>query len=230
MIHLKCFLSFVFVIGFCFSAFAQSNSSNRSIAIQQIRDLKTGALVVRLKTNDRSIESYRKAGQTALAEKLSEERKKQNQKLADAFRTYFDYCKVYFIYARNTDNLLKGKQNIFLNDTLEVDTSIHLTEKYFLIAEYGLITSNMRTDEYHYKSVNQTEATSSASSTSVVFISDTTLTQLKEPFPFYQSVYLDNYTRGVERMNNALHRAFYKLDDSAKEERKRLREQLRKLR
>ncbi len=209
---------------------AQSNVSNRSLAIQQLESLRTGALVVRLKTNDRSIDSYRKAGQVELADRLTEERRKQNQKLSDAFRTYFDYCKVYFIYAKNTDNLLAGKQNIFLNDTLGVDTTVHLTQKYFLIAEYGLITSNMRPDEYHYKNVNYTEATSSAASTSVVFISDTTLTQLKEPFPFYQSVYLDNYSKGVERLNNGLHRAYNRLDDSAKEERKRLREQLKKLR
>lgn len=223
-------LFLVAAVGISSLVIAQNNPGNRELAIQQLENLKTGALVVRLKTNDRSIESYRKAGQIELADRLTEERKKQNQKLSDAFRTYFDYCKVYFIYAKNTDDLLAGKQNIFLNDTLAIDTSIHLTEKYFLIAEYGLITSNMRPDEYHYKNVNYTEATSSAASTSVVFISDTTLTQLKEPFPFYQSVYLDNYSKGVERLSNTLYRAYNRLDDSAKEERKRLREQLKKLR
>lgn len=220
------------VISFCFFlslVSAQTVTNNRVIASQQIKNLKDGALIVRLKTNDRSIEAYRKSGRKELAEKLVEENKKQNQKLADAFRGFFDFCKVYFIYAKNTNALLQGSQNIFLNDTLAVDTTIKLNEKYFLIAEYGLITTNERTDEYHYKGVHHTEASSTASSTNVIFISDTSLTQLQEPFPFYQQTYLENYNKAVDNLSRNLNRAYYRLDNSVKEERKRLKEQLRKL-
>ena len=208
---------------------AQTVSTNRVIASQQIKALKDGALIVRLKTNERSIEAYRKSGRKELAEKLVEDNQKQNQKLADAFRGFFDFCKVYFIYAKSTNALLHGAPNIFLNDTLAIDTSIKLKEKYFLIAEYGLITTNERTDEYHYKGVYHTEASSSAASTNVIFISDTSLTQLKEPFPFYQQTYLENYNKSVDNLSRGLHRAYYRLDNSVKEERKRLKEQLKKL-
>jgi hypothetical protein len=216
---------------FCFTISTASTQtvSNRGIASQQIKDLKTGAIVVRLKTNDRSIEAYRKSGRNELANKLVEVNAKQNQKLVDAFRGFFDYCKVYFIYAKNTNALLQGNQNIFLNDTLAVDTNIKMKEKYFLIAEYGLITTNELTDEYHYKSLNHTEPSSTAASTNVIFISDTSLKQLKEPFPFYQQTYLDNYNKAVDNLSRSLHKAYYKLDDSIKEERKKLKEQLKKL-
>ncbi len=212
-----------------FAASAQTTSTNRTIATQQIRDLKNGALVVRLKTNDRSIEAYRKSGRPELADKLTEENKVQNQKLADAFKSFFDFCKVYLIYAKNTNALLQNKQNIFLNDTLALDTTIKLIEKTFFIAEYGTITSNVRTDEYHYKGVYHTEPSASTSSTSVIFISDTSLTQLKEPFPFYQSTYLGNYSKAVDDLNRNLHKAYFNLDNSVKEERRKLKEQLKNL-
>lgn len=216
---------------FCFTismVYAQT-VSNRGIASQQIKDLKGGAIVVRLKTNDRSIDAYRKSGRNELANKLTEANAKQNQKLVDAFRGFFDYCKVYFIYAKNTNALLLGNQNIFLNDTLALDTTIKMKEKYFLIAEYGLITTNELTDEYHYRSMNHTEPSSTSASTNVIFISDTSLKQLKEPFPFYQQTYLDNYNKAVDNLSRALHKAYYKLDDSIKEERKKLKEKLKQL-
>ena len=195
----------------------------------QIKDLSTGALVVRLKTNDRSIDAYRKSGLKELADKIIEENRVQNQKLTDAFRGFFDFCKVYFIYAKSTNALLEGKQNIFLNDSLQLDTTIKMKEKYFLLAEYGTITSNARTDEYHYNGVYHTEPSASASSTSVIFISDTSLNQLREPFPFYQPTYLGNYSKAVDNLNRNLHRAYFRLDDSIKEERKKLKEELKKL-
>jgi hypothetical protein len=165
--------------------------------------------VVRLKTNDKSVEAYRRNGQNDVANRIIADRKVQNQKIADAFRKEFDFCKVYFIYASHTGDLLEGKKGIFLNDTLALDAGIELTDSFFLIAEYGTVTANMRADEYHYKNVNKTEASSTTSTSSALFISDTALTQLKEPFPFYQIVLLENYTKAVERLNSALHRFYF---------------------
>lgn len=212
--HLFLFLLLPFV------ALAQTN---KDVAIQQITALKGGALIVRLKTSDKSVEAYRRNGRTEVAERIIEERKAQNQKIINAFRTGFDFCKIYFIYASSTNDLLEGKKGIFLNDTLAIDPSIELQDSFFLIAEYGAVTANMRGDEYHYKNVNKTEATSSTSTTSALFMSDTTLVQLKEPFPFYQIVLLENYVKAVERMNNALHRFYFNriTNASFKEERKK---------
>jgi hypothetical protein len=215
---MKIYLLFFFL--FPLIATAQNN---RSIAIEQIAALKGGALVVRLKTNDKSVEAYRRNGQNEIAERIIAERKAQNQKIVDAFRKEFDFCKVYFIYASSTSDLLNGKKGIFLNDTLALDTTIELKESFYLIAEYGAVTANMRFDEYHYKNVNKTEATSNTTTTSALFISDTTLTQLKEPFPFYQIVLLENYVKAVERMNSALHRFYFNriTNPSVNEQRKK---------
>lgn len=175
--------------------------TNRYAATEQIKALRTGALVVRLKTNDKSIEAYRRSGRDELADKIIAERETQNLKIAEAFKYYFTFCKVYFIYAKNTDALVKGDQNIFLNEKLQPDTTIKLKENFYLIAEYGSFTSNERTDEYRYNGVYNTEPSNSTASTSSLVILDTTLTQLREPFPFYVPVYLNGFNKGASQLS-----------------------------
>ena len=190
------------------TAFSWANS-NMYKAASEIYDLKHGALVVRLKTNDKSVEAYRNAGQTTLADKIVAERAEMNQKIMAAFKYNFTFCKVYFIYSRSTEALLKHEQNIFLNEKLQPDTSIKLIQNYFLIAEYGSYTSNERVDEYHYKGVYTTEPSASTASSSALFIMDTTLTQLQEPFPFAAPVYLGGFIKAVVQLDRQLDKVYY---------------------
>lgn len=203
---LICFLAFLFLQG----ASQDTLLPNKMIGYEQLTSLKNGALIVRLKTNDKSVAAYRNSGRTDIANKIIADRKVQNEKIMDAFRSQFDFCKVYFIYATDADEILCGNKGYFLNEKLERDTSLQLKEDYFLFAEYGSVAANMLQDEYHYKNVNKTVATSTLTTSSAIFISDTTLTQLKEPFPFYQTVMLDNYQKAVERLNAALYRVYYR--------------------
>lgn len=196
-------------------AVSQVQPSNRTIATLQLTDLKKGALVVRLKTNENSVNAYRKAGRNDIADRIIREREAQNMKLIDAFRSSFDFCKVYFIMTKNSKALLEGKRDVFVNDNLLPDSSIVLEGNNFLFAEYGSITTNVVKDDYHYSNVNKTEASTNSASTSVIFISDTTFTQLREPFPFYQTVYLDKFDKAVDRLNRALYKSYYNLVEVA---------------
>ena len=182
--------------------------TNRYTATEEIKALKTGALVVRLKTNDKSIDAYRRSGRTELADKLVAEREAQNLKIAEAFKYHFYFCPVYFIYAKNTDLLLKREPHIFLNEKLQADTSIKLKEDYFLIAEYGSFTTNERIDEYHYRGVYNTEPSTSTASTSALVVLDTTLNQLQEPFPFAVPVYLGGFNKGAEQLSINMDKAY----------------------
>lgn len=186
----------------------------------QLVDLKKGALVVRLKTNENSVNAYRKAGRNDIADRIVRERETQNIKLIDAFRASFDFCKVYFIMTKNSKALLEGKRDIFVNDKLLPDSTIRFDSTYFLFAEYGGITTNVVNDDYHYSNVNKTEASATTASTSVIFISDTTFTQLREPFPFYQTVYLDNFNKAVDKLNRALYKSYYTLVEVAEMKKK----------
>ncbi len=185
--------------------------TNLYVAAQQLKALKNGALVVRLKTNDKSIAAYRSMGKNELANKIVAEREALNRKISDAFRYNFSFCKVYFIYAKNTDALLKRQPYIFLNENLQVDSSIQLKEDFFLIAEYGSFTTNERVDEYRYSGVYQTQPTNTTASESSYVIMDTTLTQLQEPFPFYVPVYLGSFMKSADQLSNNINKAYVNL-------------------
>lgn len=75
-------------------------------------------------------------------------------------------------------------------------------------------------DDYHYSNVNKTEASATTASTSVIFISDTTFTQIAQAFPFYQTVYLDNFNKAVDKLNRALYKSYYTLVEVAEMKKK----------
>ncbi len=187
-------------------------ASNRYYSAQQIKELKHGALIVRLKTNDKSVEAYRNAGQNALADKIVAERNELNLKIAQAFTYYFTFCKVYFIYAKNSEALQKKQPGIFLNDKLEPDTSIKLKESYYLTAEYGSFTTNERVDEYHYSGVNRTQPSTSTAGSSALVIMDSTFNQLQEPFPFVSPVYLGAFIKAAEQLDRQLNKFYTNID------------------
>src|SRR6266852_1453519 len=54
-------------------------------AIVHLKNLRSGTLVVRLKTNEKSIKAYRESGRNEIADRIVEDRRKQNQKIVSAF-------------------------------------------------------------------------------------------------------------------------------------------------
>jgi hypothetical protein len=149
------------------------------MAENQIMQLKTGTLVVRLKTNERSIAAYRASGNTKLADKLAGENRQRNLYLMLAFINQFNFCRVLFIEAQNTRRLLDREDNIYLNGKLQVDSSIKAPKGFYLIAEFG---EAMRTEEAGDPQHSWQSATPGSSAALV--ISDSDLNQLKEPFPY----------------------------------------------
>ncbi len=102
----------------------------------QINQLKTGALIVKLKTNRTLINELTKAGNIDLAEKKRLEMFITNKNIVSAYRDNLNFCKVYFIFSSSSDSLLNGTKNgIFLDSNLNVDPYIELKEKFYLIAE-----------------------------------------------------------------------------------------------
>src|SRR5688572_4061472 len=58
-------------------------------ASQTLRALRNGAVIVRLKTNEKNVAAYRKAGRNDIAEKIIEARRVQNEKMYQAFERHF---------------------------------------------------------------------------------------------------------------------------------------------
>ncbi len=191
-----------------------ADPTNRAQAIHDILHLKGNMLIVRLKTNDRSIDAYEKNGKKELAEKLRNENRERNLKILDAFEREFDFCPVLFMYTSSTKDLLAGKQNVFLNDKLEIDSNIKLSNCDYYFAEYGTVRSNTRVDDYRYKGVKHTAPSSYPASDHCFLISSKDLEQLREPFPFYTLVTLDGYNKGARDLNAGLWR-YYQRNSTA---------------
>lgn len=224
----------------------------RDKASQTLRNLRNGAVIVRLKTNLKSIEAYRKAGQTVIADRIESDRKKQNQKMYRSFENNFLFCKVYFIYANETEEFNKGNRKIFLNENLQHDSTIIFTDTNFVFCEYGSVESFSKFDDYKaptagtgglgthidpitnrlQDSVTFRTSTSPATTSGLIFL-DKELHQLHRPFPFVEGVYMDNYDAPIRMLNRDMERAYGRLvirrdfNDQIKKERKRQKELLK---
>lgn len=116
--------------------FEKFQKRRKVIGAWQVNELKTGALIVKLKTNNKLVEELIRSGKKDLADEKKLETYFINKHIMQAFKDHFDFCKVYFVYSYSGDSLMKGvRKGIFLDSTLAVNPSIELTEKYFLVAE-----------------------------------------------------------------------------------------------
>lgn len=114
------------------------------IAAWQINELKEGALVVRLKTNKKLIDALNAQGNKELALEKQKEQYAINKNTLYAYKDFFTFCKVYFIFSNSSDSLMNGvRTGIFLDSNLNIDPNITLAEKFFMLAErdYGYNSS-----------------------------------------------------------------------------------------
>lgn len=155
------------------------------IAGWQINQLKEGALVVRLKTNQKVIEALRKQGNEALASEKELEQFAINRNTMLAYRSQLTFCKLYFMFSYNSDSLLRGsKKGIFLDSNLTADPTIVMNEKFYLIAErdyaYNSSIGFVKEDSAKYVSENGNPVKEMA-----VVVKNKYGHQLKAPFPYY---------------------------------------------
>jgi hypothetical protein len=153
--------------------------ANRETAENQIMQLRKGTLVVRLKTNSKSIAAYRAAGKNKLADKLENENRQRNLYFMLAFVNQFTFCPVVFIEAGNTPQLRHHDKNIYLDGRLHVDSTIQGPKGYYLLAEFGQAQQTEEGSDPRHSQVSSTPGTSAA-----LVICDSDLNQLKEPFPY----------------------------------------------
>ena len=212
--------------------FQQGDTTNyRQKAYNILRRLKTGSVIVRLKTDQKSVDAYKRDGEEKIAQRIIEQRKAQNQRIYDAFKGYFTFCKVYFIYAEDTRKFLQGK-HVFLNSNLAYDNSITMRDTNFIFCEYGSAEayskytdiSGFAVDEpsvagYKYtveetsgmKDSSIRETSTDPASTSCLFFLDKRGNQLFTPFPGPQAINTNNYEGAVSRLNEEMDRAYFNL-------------------
>lgn len=197
----------------------------QQLADQHINQLHDGALLVRLQTKKKSIEGLREMGKWEFADRVEMRQAGVNKEIVNGFQMYFDFCPTYFFYSDDSKAVKeKDFERVeFLNEKLEVDTTITFEGQNFLTAEFGKVKPDTAQyfDGYAYEpgedgiEQRKTYYGSANMGFGALIIKSDQFVQLSDPFPYYfrtlESLPILNRKRAkvVKRMNEQLHR-FYR--------------------
>lgn len=240
----KCLLYF-FMFFYALFAFAQAEIQSDSLennllnpvlsyedfkkqeAIKYINILKNGALLVRIKSQSKNIEKYRKANLTKVVNRIEKDRDKNTKKLMASFEKYFDFCPVYFFY--DTDSYLldeEQKTGFFINNNLERDASIILDKTDYLIFDYGIPSQEKIPKQYEEFRLEQRDTTDgkiyeklqvysgSSSGANTYIVKNTAYEQLRFPFPYITE---NKIKRGLPREIGFFNERFHSLYNYVKQ-------------
>ena len=156
------------------------------VAYAQINALKKGALLVRLKTNKRAISKLKSAGNYDLATNLEKETELENKIIMSAYKKEFTFCPVYFFYSESSDSIRKNNlSGIFVDTTLQVNSSIVCNASFFLVAEQdGIYNSSLGLVPEPLAKTSRESG--SYSRDAPIVVKNKYFIQLHKPFPFFQ--------------------------------------------
>lgn len=157
------------------------------VARAQIAALKNGgALLVRLKTNERTIKNLKASGNMDLAAQVERETLLKNQVIMAAYLLEFKFCPVYFFYSTESDSVKHQKLNgILLDTTLTVNSSIVCSAPFYLIAESDQIYNSSLGIVKESLAASSVERGNPVRSVRIV-IKNRYFIQLHKPFPYFQ--------------------------------------------
>lgn len=168
------------------SSYANFDKLRFDVAKAQINLLKNGALLVRLKTNSKTIAKLKAAGNIDLATQVEREAAIGNKKLMRAFLQNFTFCPVYFFNSDCSDSVKhKHLEGIFLDTNLTVNPAIVCKADFYLIAERGGIYNSslgIVKESMAEKSVE----TGTVFKEVFIVIKNRHFIQLHKPFPYFQ--------------------------------------------
>ena len=194
----------------------------RVIAANQIELLKEGVLLIRLQNKQNTIAALKKVKRFKEADKVEYQQKELNLQYIQAFRSHFNFCKVYFFYSNQSQNIIDKKYHdvIFLNDSLAEDSTIKISTENIFTGEF----SNLEQDTTSYFSRTIKEDGNKKLATyyggpdfnfEVLAIKSNQFVQLRDPFPYYVRTFRDlplqrSALTTVAMMNRRLHHYYYK--------------------
>lgn len=102
---------------------AQENSAERQTLSREefVKELKNSALLVRLQDRTNTIATLKEKGMINEAEKLAQQQRLENRETLLSFTQTFDFCPVYFFYAKDSEAIRSGDlDGIVFNANLEL--------------------------------------------------------------------------------------------------------------
>jgi post-segregation antitoxin (ccd killing protein) len=86
-----------------------------------VQQLRNSALLVRLQDKSVSISTLNEKGMQKEAEALAAEQRRENREILLSFSQIFDFCPVYFFYAKDSEAIRKGNlTGVVFNYNLEI--------------------------------------------------------------------------------------------------------------
>ncbi len=169
-----------------------------AIAKWQINALYDGVLLVRLKTNQRAIDTLRAVGNTKYADKIESKQRKINDELIAAFQSDFDFCDVYFFNSEHSQLVREHKLDsipFVAKQVVNPEGEPLSPSTSFLVAELTTLAPDTarRADIKHPEVKRENDETVYYSNSNLgipvlVFKSDQ-FVQLDTPFPYYVRTY-----------------------------------------
>lgn len=186
------FIFYLALLGVILMSACKATVLAKDNAGEQIQKLKTGYLLVRLKTKAEKVEVLEKMREDAKAEKVKVMQQEANERIIAAFSEYYNFSSVYFFYGKDGPNIRQGKSTGLFNAVGDpVLDTLFLNNSYYLVAEFGGL-----------------ENESGAGVAYGIKVMDKDYSQLKRPFPATTGNSL--YERHASDFQSRLVRAFNK--------------------
>lgn len=196
------------------SLFAQRDDivltkEKKEFAFQSIKELKEGAMVVRLKTNHRKLEiiernlrnpnltKAQRKRQEAILEGTLKVRDEFNETIARIFLDSFTFCPVYLMYDTCSNALNSGvREGLFLGENKQIDPAIKINEAHVFIVNYKERGAEFPFDILRVRKLEE---------------------KLEDPFPYYvalraswvNQINTPRASRSVEQLNRKFY-SFYR--------------------
>jgi hypothetical protein len=167
-------------------------------ATENVITIKSLPLIVRLKSNTRQINAYRKSGNTKIADKIEKKSLIQNLSIISACIKYFNFPKIYFIDTDNT-NSFRLTDTLLTSSLLGEQEKVYLNNDSVLYLDFGPLYNRVRTNEWKYKEYGVTEEGTSLLSETAFVIRNANNDQFAPPTPFYTVVQFGGGKKSKER-------------------------------
>lgn len=141
---------------FMLTIFSNCKSVNfrKDTATDQLNNMKSGVMLIRLPTNEAKIAKLKKMGRNDLAKKESATMAQFHTDILKTFEKHFTFCPVYYYYSDKSVEVQKGNTdgNVF-DSKLKPISTLPFSKKQRFYAEFGFVHQEELTVEQNGETV-----------------------------------------------------------------------------
>jgi hypothetical protein len=208
-------MTFRFILAiFILTTFANCKSVNlqKDTATDQLNNLQSGVMLIRLPTNEAKIAKLKTMGRNDLAKKESAEMAQFHTDILKTFEKHFTFCPVYYYYSDKSMEVKNGNFDGNLFDAkLNNVSALPFSKKQKFYAEFGFVHQEELTVEKDGQSVK----VAGLGGKKAFVIRTHEGIQPLSPFPYTVNYYYKGdgtLTKPVQKINDQLFRAVSNLE------------------